>query len=96
VNHGNVHWTGAAINFRQKRIESYDSMHDDRGRVYKVSTTLLQRCNKLTLDQLLRQYLDLEHRNKKKTPFDFTGWEDYTLAASFYCFVIERDTHIGR
>ncbi|KAF8213282.1 hypothetical protein K438DRAFT_1085347 [Mycena galopus ATCC 62051] len=64
VNHGNVHWTAAAINFRQKRIESFDSMHDDRGRVFK----------------LLRQYVDLEHRNKKKTPFDFTGWEDYTSA----------------
>ncbi|KAJ6604444.1 cysteine proteinase [Mycena vulgaris] len=62
VNHSNIHWTGAAINFRQKRIESYDSMHDDRRRVFK----------------LLRQYVDLEHRNKKKTPFDFTGWEDYT------------------
>ncbi|KAJ7783556.1 cysteine proteinase [Mycena maculata] len=62
VNHANIHWTGAAINFRKKRIESYDSMHDDRGRVFK----------------LLRQYVDLEHRNKKKTPFDFSGWEDYT------------------
>ncbi|KAJ7706402.1 hypothetical protein B0H17DRAFT_919159 [Mycena rosella] len=64
VNHGNIHWTGAAINFRQKRIESYDSMHDDRARVIK----------------LLRQYVDLEHRNKKKAPFDFTGWEDYAPA----------------
>ncbi|KAJ6519615.1 cysteine proteinase [Mycena sanguinolenta] len=64
VNHGNIHWTAAAINFRQKRIESFDSMHDDRARVFK----------------LLRQYVDLEHRNKKKTPFDFTGWEDYTSA----------------
>ncbi|KAJ7042455.1 cysteine proteinase [Mycena alexandri] len=62
VNHDNIHWTGAAINFRQKRIESFDSMHDDRPHVFK----------------LLRQYLDLEHRDKKKTPFDFTGWEDYT------------------
>jgi sentrin-specific protease 1 len=24
----------------------------------------------------LRKYLDDEHRNKKKKPFDFTGWED--------------------
>ncbi|KAJ7357153.1 cysteine proteinase [Mycena albidolilacea] len=64
VNHGNVHWTAAAINFRQKRIESFDSMLDDRSRVFK----------------LLRQYVDLEHRNKKKAPFDFTGWEDYTSA----------------
>ncbi|KAK7064399.1 cysteine proteinase [Favolaschia claudopus] len=62
VNHNNVHWTAAAINFRQKRIEAYDSLHDDGARVYK----------------LLRQYVDLEHRNKKKAPFDFTGWEDHT------------------
>ncbi|KAL0579803.1 hypothetical protein V5O48_002214 [Marasmius crinis-equi] len=63
VNHNNMHWTGAAINFRKKRIESYDSMNMDRGRVFK----------------LLRGYLDAEHRNKKKTPFDFTDWRDYTL-----------------
>ncbi|TBU64827.1 cysteine proteinase [Dichomitus squalens] len=63
VNHSNAHWTAAAINFRKKRIESYDSMGMARGEVFKV----------------LRQYLDDEHRNKKKKPFDFTGWEDYTL-----------------
>ena len=32
--------------------------------------------------QLLRQYLDDEHINKKKTPFDFTGWKDYNLPVS--------------
>ncbi|KAI0343926.1 cysteine proteinase [Trametopsis cervina] len=63
VNHGNAHWTGAAINFRQKRIESYDSMGMARQNVYKA----------------LRGYLDAEHKDKKKKPFDFTGWEDYTL-----------------
>ncbi|EIW64905.1 cysteine proteinase [Trametes versicolor FP-101664 SS1] len=63
VNHNNAHWTAAAINFRKKRIESYDSMNMDRGQVFK----------------LLRQYLDDEHRDKKKKPFDFTGWQDYTL-----------------
>ncbi|KAG7450262.1 cysteine proteinase [Guyanagaster necrorhizus] len=63
VNHNNMHWTAAAINFRRKRIESYDSMNMSRQLVFK----------------LLRHYLDAEHRNKKKKPFDFTGWEDYTL-----------------
>ncbi|KAF9073861.1 hypothetical protein BDP27DRAFT_1318282 [Rhodocollybia butyracea] len=63
VNHNNMHWTAAAINFRQKRIESYDSMMMDRSTVFKR----------------LRAYLDAEHRNKKKTPFDFTGWENHTL-----------------
>lgn len=36
INHNNSHWTGAAINFRQKRIESYDSMNLDRHQVFKV------------------------------------------------------------
>ena len=31
------------------------------------------------MSQLLRQYLDQEHRDKKKKPFDFTGWTDYVL-----------------
>ncbi|KAF4572677.1 Smt3-specific protease [Pleurotus pulmonarius] len=62
VNHGNTHWTSAAINFRQKRIEAYDSMNGDQTYVLKH----------------LRAYVDAEHRNKKKKPFDFTGWEDYS------------------
>lgn len=61
VNHNNAHWTAAAINFRKKRIESYDSMGMSRASVYKY----------------LRDYLNAEHLNKKKKPFDFTGWEDY-------------------
>ena len=36
INHNNSHWTGAAINFRRKRIESYDSMNMDRQNVYRV------------------------------------------------------------
>jgi len=61
VNHNNSHWTAAAINFRRKRIESYDSMGMGRSAVHKA----------------LRKYLDDEHRNKKKKPFDFTGWVDW-------------------
>jgi sentrin-specific protease 1 len=61
INHNNSHWTGAAINFRMKRIESYDSMNLNRRQVFKG----------------LRHYIDLEHQNKKKEPFDFTGWEDH-------------------
>jgi sentrin-specific protease 1 len=61
VNHNNAHWTCAAINFRRKRIESYDSMGMAKDEVFKH----------------LRIYLDAEHRNKKKKPFDFTGWENY-------------------
>ena len=36
VNHNNANWTAAAINFRKKRIESYDSMNMDRSSVFKV------------------------------------------------------------
>lgn len=60
VNHGNSHWTSAAINFRQKRFEAYDSMGSDCARVFEA----------------LRSYVDAEHKNKKNKPFDFTGWVD--------------------
>ncbi|EJD55463.1 cysteine proteinase [Auricularia subglabra TFB-10046 SS5] len=61
INHNNSHWTAAAINFRRKRIESYDSMGMKRDNVL----------------QLLRQYLEKEHQDKRKKPFDFTSWTDY-------------------
>lgn len=36
VNYSNTHWTAAAINFRRKRIESYDSMGMARDTVFRV------------------------------------------------------------
>lgn len=36
INHNNIHWTAAAINFRRKRIESYDSMSVYTQDVFKV------------------------------------------------------------
>jgi len=36
VNHGNAHWTAAAINFRNKRFESYDSMDMAKEKVFRV------------------------------------------------------------
>ena len=36
INHNNSHWTAAAINFRRKRIESYDSMGMKRDNVLQV------------------------------------------------------------
>ncbi|KAG6885941.1 hypothetical protein C0993_007443 [Termitomyces sp. T159_Od127] len=63
INHSNAHWTSAAINFRKKRIESFDSMGIRRDMVFKA----------------LRAYIDAEHRNKKKTPFDFRDWQDYSI-----------------
>jgi len=41
VNHNNAHWTAAIINFRRKRIESYDSMGMDRREVFKVWSFVL-------------------------------------------------------
>ena len=41
INHGNSHWTSAAINFKAKRIEAYDSMGYKRDEVYKVCSVLL-------------------------------------------------------
>lgn len=80
VNHNNMHWTAAAINFQHKRIESYDSMMLNRSAVFKVrSIPCHQSAGTLIIVKRLRDYLDAEHRNKKKTPFDFTGWENHIL-----------------
>ncbi|EKM57429.1 uncharacterized protein PHACADRAFT_89513 [Phanerochaete carnosa HHB-10118-sp] len=62
VHHSNRHWTAAAINFRKKRIKSYDSLNHDRTQVFT----------------LLRGYLNNEHRHQKGWPFDFTSWVDWT------------------
>ncbi|KIM48404.1 hypothetical protein M413DRAFT_230782 [Hebeloma cylindrosporum] len=61
INHGNAHWTAAAINFRNKRFESYDSMDMAKEKVFRT----------------LREYINEEHKNKKKKDFDFTGWENW-------------------
>jgi hypothetical protein len=36
--------------------------------------------------QYLRDYLNKEHRDKKKTDFDFTGWEDHFDDVRAYTF----------
>ena len=64
--HWPVHWCFAAIHFKRKRIEYYDSLHGSDQGVVKV----------------LRDYLQLESMDKKKQPFDFTGWEDYVPRVS--------------
>lgn len=82
VNHNNSHWTAGAINFRKKRIESYDSMNMATSLVCKVSDVILDLLVErylITMVQQLRAYVELEHQNKKNKPFDWTGWEDYTL-----------------
>jgi len=61
VNHQNAHWTAAAINFKDKRVESYDSMGMAKEKVFTH----------------LRSYINAEHINKKKKPFDFTDWKNW-------------------
>lgn len=89
VNHNNAHWTAAAINFRRKRLESYDSMGMAKEIVFTVYifTFKLHALIK-QFSQHLRKYLDAEHRNKKKVPFDFTGWENYAPDVSLNCLLI--------
>lgn len=78
INHSNSHWTAAAINFRKKRIYSYDSMGTAQPEVHKVVAALFSAAGLISLlSKTLRKYLDDEHRNKKKKPFDFTDWVDW-------------------
>jgi len=60
INQGNSHWTCLAINFKKKRVEFYDSLGLRRDTVYVR----------------LRDYINKEHIDKKKIPFDFHGWGD--------------------
>ncbi|OCF33153.1 hypothetical protein I316_05198 [Kwoniella heveanensis BCC8398] len=60
INMDNMHWTACAVNFEKKRIEYYDSMGDYSR---KRNTRV-------------REYLQAEHKEKKGTPFDLTGWSD--------------------
>ncbi|GJJ09586.1 hypothetical protein Clacol_003809 [Clathrus columnatus] len=74
VNHRNIHWSLAAINLKKKRIESYDSVGEYHTKIY----------------QKLRYYLQEEHTDKKKKPFDFTGWEDYYDEKMWYSHVFKE------
>ena len=69
INHGQTHWSAAAINFKEKRIESYDSLDPEN-------------LGKGHLFELLRNYLRDEHREKKGKDFDLTGWKDYGRSVS--------------
>ncbi|KAJ7467228.1 hypothetical protein B0H11DRAFT_1732868, partial [Mycena galericulata] len=62
INIDNAHWAVVAIQFRQKQIVLYDSARWDLSYVFPR----------------LREYLDCEHRDKRKTPFDFTDWQNNT------------------
>ncbi|KAK9659893.1 hypothetical protein K7432_018327 [Basidiobolus ranarum] len=59
--HLGMHWVCAIINFVQKRIEYYDSMHGNNPQCF----------------QLLRHYLEEESLDKLGQPFDLSDWIDY-------------------
>ncbi|GJJ74528.1 sentrin-specific protease 1 [Entomortierella parvispora] len=54
------HWTTAVIDMKKKKIEYLDSLMGNNPKCFV----------------LLRGYLESEHKDKKKTPFDFAGWTD--------------------
>ena len=45
MNHQNAHWTAAAINFKEKRVESYDSMGMAKEKVFTVRILNLDRAS---------------------------------------------------
>jgi hypothetical protein len=78
INHNQMHWSAAVINFRENRIESYDSLDaENKG--------------KGQLFELLRGYLQDEHREKKGSDFDFTGWKNFGRPVSSHNFWFEVD-----
>ncbi|KAK3834286.1 MAG: hypothetical protein JOS17DRAFT_38842, partial [Linnemannia elongata] len=54
------HWTSAVVDMKRKRIAYYDSLLGNNPKVFLI----------------LRDYLDMESKDKQKKPFDFEGWEN--------------------
>ena len=54
-----MHWCLAVINLKKKGVYFYDSMGSDKTEILKV----------------LLNYLESEHMDKKKTPFDTSSFE---------------------
>lgn len=65
--HLGMHWVCAAINFKRKRFEYYDSLHGSAGKAFSI----------------LRKYLEEESRDKKKEDIDLSGWTDYCPKVRF-------------
>ncbi|KAI8823530.1 uncharacterized protein EV422DRAFT_359246 [Fimicolochytrium jonesii] len=55
------HWTCSVLNFKEKRVEYYDSLHGSAANVLRI----------------MRSYLEQESMDKKKQKFDFSAWTDY-------------------
>ncbi len=54
------HWCLGVINMKEKRLEYYDSLFGDNAECF----------------QAMRDYVSQEHQDKKKRPFDWTGWTE--------------------
>jgi hypothetical protein len=59
--HLSIHWCCACIDFEQKRIEYYDSLHGRNEKAFK----------------LLRSYLEKESLDKRNVAFDLSEWQDF-------------------
>ena len=57
--HLDVHWCLAVINLKEKSVKFYDSMGSDKPEILKV----------------LLGYIEQEHMDKKKAPFDTSDFE---------------------
>jgi sentrin-specific protease 1 len=58
VNLSNLHWVLGIINFKKKQIEYYDSFGKSSEAFFAA----------------VRDYVEKESLDKKKTPFDWAGW----------------------
>ncbi|KAI9295925.1 cysteine proteinase [Neoconidiobolus thromboides FSU 785] len=64
INLNNAHWACAIVHFKRKRIEYYDSIPSTNSKNHVVG--------------ILKSYLNEECMDKKKIPFNFDEWTDYT------------------
>lgn len=61
--HLGMHWCMAVVDMVQQKIEFYDSLYDGNTAVLPA----------------LKSYIQSESMDKKKTAFDFTGWDIYQM-----------------
>jgi Ulp1 family protease len=84
-----LHWTLAVFDFRKKRLAMYDSLGGNNARLVKVFICwlyiyyMVQRHTYTGHIQALLQYLEEEHMDKKKTPYDASTWSVYIPKVKF-------------
>lgn len=80
INQNNMHWVCGAINLKDKRFEYYDSLStepDTHAFAVSVNQCPSDFMYNHSLLQVMREYLQKEHMDKKKKPIDLSDWEDY-------------------